>query len=56
MLKRNERGKLSFNHLDMQVFFDNLYEKCETEEEVEWLEDQIQSYAERGAEEAIGNL
>lgn len=56
MIRRNDKGKLTFNHLDMRVFFDSLYEKCEKEEEVEWLQEQLQSYVDGGAEEAFDNL
>ena len=56
MFTRNDRHKLSFNHLDMQILFDSFYEKCQTEEEVEWVKEQIEAYLETGADEAIENL
>lgn len=56
MLKRNERGKLSLNSLDLQIFFDDLFENCKTEDEVEWLTDQLSSILEITSEEVLEHL
>lgn len=56
MLARNEKGRLVFNRLDFEILIGELYSKCETEDEVEWLEEQLQSIIECSAEERIDEL
>ena len=35
MLDRNENGKLKLDTLSLEIFFDELFEKCQNEHEVE---------------------
>lgn len=41
MLERTEKGKLKLNSLNLQIFLGDLFEKCEDEHEIEWLQNQI---------------
>lgn len=34
MIKRNERGKLSVDYLDVEIFFGELFEHCNTAREL----------------------
>lgn len=45
MVERNEKGRLQLRSLDMQIFMGDLFEKCENEHEIDWLEDQLTEYA-----------
>lgn len=47
MLKRKENGKLYLSTLDLEIFMGDLFEKCKTVHEVEWLSVQLQDYAEK---------
>ena len=51
MLSRKENGKLSLSSLDLQILFGDLYEKCKTTHEVDWLSEQLVGYAESMQEE-----
>lgn len=51
MLSRNENGKLVLKSLDLQIFLGDLFEKCENEHEIEWLQNQITECTECIAEE-----
>ena len=41
MLKRKEDGKLRLSALDLEIFMGDLFEKCKTVHEVEWLSIQL---------------
>jgi len=41
MLKRNDKGLLVLQFLDVMAFLDDLYNQCKTEDEVNWLRYQI---------------
>jgi hypothetical protein len=41
MLSRSEKGRLILNSLDLQIFLGDLFEKCEDEHEIRWLQDEI---------------
>lgn len=41
MLNRREDGKLTLKSLDLQIFLGDLFEKCKTEREVEWLQGEV---------------
>jgi hypothetical protein len=56
MLKRNEKGKLLLKSLDLDIFIGDLFAKCDTEKEIEWLQEQLQSCTECRAEERIEEL
>ena len=56
MLRRTETGGLALQHLNMQIFFDELFGKCKKESEIEWLQENLQSYVDRAAEEALEEL
>jgi hypothetical protein len=51
MLTRKENGKLGFNDLDAQILFSDLFELCNTEKEIDWVEENLKSYVEYMAEE-----
>lgn len=53
MLKRNEKGKLVLNTLDLQVFLGDLFYMCKTEKEVSFLLENIIECTECIAEEVI---
>lgn len=52
MLNRTEKGRLRIDSLSLQIFLGDLFEKCETREEIEWLQDQLTESVELIAEEA----
>jgi hypothetical protein len=56
MLARKENGKLSLKSLELEIFLGDLYEQCETEKEVEWLERQLQTCVECIAQERISEI
>jgi|BioPla2DNA2_1021312.scaffolds.fasta_scaffold102973_3 hypothetical protein len=56
MLERNEKGNLSIEYVSLQIFFGDLFAFCETEKEVEWLEEQIIGIAENMAEERLEDI
>lgn len=56
MLKRNEENKLQFDALGMQIFIGELFEKCNSEHEVNWMEENIQNIVEMIAEERLDEL
>jgi hypothetical protein len=51
MFTRKENGKLGMSDLDMHEFFGNLYKICKTEKEVNWVRENLISYAEYMADE-----
>ena len=51
MLSRNEKGNLKLKSLDLEIFFGELYEKCNSESEIDWLQEQLISMIECAAEE-----
>jgi hypothetical protein len=53
LITRNERGKLKFNTLEMEIMFDDLFDICKNQDEIEWLQEQLQSYVEGAANEKI---
>lgn len=56
MIRRTEKFGLAIKHLDMQIFFGEMFEICKKESEIEWLQENLQSYVERAAEEATLEL
>ncbi|MBS5822422.1 MAG: hypothetical protein KID00_00945 [Clostridium argentinense] len=56
MLNRNEKGKLEFKSLDMQIFISDLFAECKTEKEINWVEEQLQAIVECSAEERLEEL
>lgn len=56
MLKRKEDGKLRLSTLDLEIFMGDLFEKCKTVHEVEWLSIQLQEYAEKIQDERTTEL
>ena len=46
MLTRNEKGKLTLDSLELEIFFDDLFEMCDNQHELDWVLDQIQVCAE----------
>jgi len=55
MLSR-ENGKLKLNSLDLEIFIGDLFAKCNTEKEINWLEEQLQLMIECLAEERINEI
>lgn len=53
LVERNKEGKLVIKSLDLQIFLGDLFDICETEEEVEFILSNIQECAECTAEETI---
>lgn len=43
MLKRIENGRLKLNGLELEVFIDDLFQKCNTTKEIEWINDELNS-------------
>ena len=41
MVKRNVNGKLVLKSLDLKIFLGEMFLECNTDEEVEWLQEQI---------------
>lgn len=41
MLKRNEKGNLSFDGFDFELFVGGLFDKCKNVQELEWLEERM---------------
>lgn len=53
---RTERGILQVRSLNLQIFFGELFEIAETEDEVEWILDNLQTVIEILSEERIEHL
>lgn len=51
MLERTENGKLKMNTLDLDIFYSGLFEKCNNERELDWLQEQLQGCLENKADE-----
>ena len=51
MLKR-KNGTLALNHLDLEIFLGELFLKCKTEEEIDWLQKEISETVDLIADEA----
>ena len=51
MIDRTEKGNLKLKSLDLEIFFGELYEKCNKESEIDWLQEQLTSMVECAAEE-----
>lgn len=56
MLKRTESGKLQLNILDLQLFLGELFSKCKSEKDVEWLSDNIHDAVDLIADEKLCEL
>ena len=41
MVERNVNGKLVLKYLDLEIFLGEMFLKCNTDEEIEWLQEQI---------------
>ena len=55
MIKRVD-GKLELKSLDLMIRLGDLFENCKTEQEIEWLLQEIVESAEVVAEEALDEL
>lgn len=53
MISRNEKGKLVMQSLDMEIFIGELFEKCQTEHEVEWVQKELTGTIDTIADERI---
>lgn len=53
ILNRNENGKLKINTLDLQIFFGDLFEICNSEEEINFVLNNIIECAECIADEIM---
>ena len=51
MVGRKENGHIYVNDLDMRIFFDDLFSHCKTEEEIDFVLENIQTIVEDSAEE-----
>lgn len=56
MIKRNKQGKLEIDVLGLQIFFGDLYEVCETEEEVERISELLSDINEDIADERLSEI
>lgn len=56
MLKRSEREKLVFKSLHTNIFIGGLFEQCKTEQEIQWLQEQLQGIIECCANEQLENI
>ena len=52
MLNRKRNGTLSLKHLDLEVFLGELFFKCNSEEEIDWLQKEISETVDAIADEA----
>ena len=41
MVERNVNGKLVLKSLDLEIFLGEMFLECNTDQEVEWLQEQI---------------
>ena len=41
MVERNVNGKLVLKSLDLEIFLGEMFIECNTDKEVEWLQEQI---------------
>ena len=41
MVERNVNGKLVLKYLDLEIFLGEMFIECNTDKEVEWLQEQI---------------
>ena len=41
MVERNVNGKLVLKFLDLEIFLGEMFLECNTDKEVEWLQEQI---------------
>lgn len=53
MISRNEKGKLVVHSLDMEIFFGELFEKCQTAHEVEWVQNELTGIIDLVADERL---
>jgi len=56
MISRNEKGKLVIQSLDMEIFIGELFEKCQTEHEVEWVQNEITGIIDLIADERLNEI
>ena len=56
MITRNENGKIVLQALDMQIFLGELFEKCQTEHEVEWVQYELTSMVDLIADERLDEI
>ena len=52
MLNRNRNGTLALKHLDLEIFLGELFLKCKSEEEIDWLKEEINETVDVIADEA----
>lgn len=53
MISRNEKGKLQARTLDIQILFDELFYHCENEQDVEWVNELLESALTVSYEESL---
>lgn len=51
MINRDYKGRMVFQSLDFRILIGDLFEKCKTVNEVEWLTEQLTSAIECASEE-----
>jgi hypothetical protein len=56
MVKRNENGKLELRTLDLAIFLDDLFDACQTEREIEWLKENIESALEGSMQDKLDQI
>ena len=56
MISRNEKGKLVIQSLDMEIFIGELFEKCQTEHEVEWVQNELTGMIDLMADERLNGI
>lgn len=56
MIERGRDGKLRVDALDAEIFFGDLFEKCESVREVDWVKEQLMGVIEVASEERVYEL
>lgn len=56
MLSRDEKGNLVIKSLELDLLIGSFFEKCKTEEEVEWLRDCFTDVINNVADETIEEI
>lgn len=52
MISRSERDKIRVHTLDLEIFFDEMFEQCRDQHELDWVLEQIQGCAELSHDQA----
>lgn len=56
MITRNAKGKLIFSNLNFEILLDEIVSMCKTEDELDWVELQLQMCIEKQFEEFKENV